>query len=365
MRSLFLNAAGCLLIMIMATAAYAQSSGVVRGSVADASGAAVVGASVTLENANDNYRQTVSSDKEGRYTFVNVPFNSYTLTVTQAGFTAARDEVALRTSLPVERDITLAVAVTGGQVSEPTPISDNSFLIEEAYNQEAGVIQHISTFQRDRNGDFGFTFTQEIPIPSQRHQFSYTLPAFRAGDTDGGRGLGDVLLNYRFQIVDNDRIAIAPRATVVLPTGDEAEGVGTGGAGFQFNIPVSTKLSRHFVAHTNAGATFTPRGRNMTGERAATQDYFFGQSFVWLARPRFNVLLEALYEGTESVISKDATERDNAFTLNPGVRWAYNFRNGLQIVPGISIPIGVGPSRGERGVFFYLSFEHPFKKQSR
>ncbi|MBA2340145.1 MAG: carboxypeptidase regulatory-like domain-containing protein, partial [Pyrinomonadaceae bacterium] len=123
MRSLFLNAAGCLLIMIMATAAYAQSSGVVRGSVADASGAAVVGASVTLENANDNYRQTVSSDKEGRYTFVNVPFNSYTLTVTQAGFTAARDEVALRTSLPVERDITLAVAVSGGQANEPTPIS--------------------------------------------------------------------------------------------------------------------------------------------------------------------------------------------------------------------------------------------------
>ncbi len=366
MRSCLVQAAVSLvLVACCAVAVSAQSAGIVRGRVTDASGASIVGASVTLENTTDKYRQTVSSDGEGRYTFFNVPFNSYTLIGTQVGFTNARDEVALRTSLPVERDITLAVAVSGGQANEPTPISDNSFLIEEAYNQEAGVIQHISTFQRDRNGDFGFTFTQEIPIPSQRHQFSYTLPAFRAGDPDGGRGLGDVLLNYRFQIVDNDRIAIAPRATVVLPTGDEAEESGTGGAGFQFNIPVSTKLSRRFVAHTNAGATFTPRARNVVGERAATQDYLFGQSLVWLARPRFNVLLEAVYEGTESVISKDATERDNAFTLNPGVRWAYNFRNGLQIVPGISIPIGVGPSRGERGVFFYLSFEHPFKKQSR
>ena len=25
------------------------------------------------------------------------------------------------------------------------------------------------------------------------------------------------------------------------------------------------------------------------------------------------------------------------------------------------MPIGVGPSAGERGVFFYLSFEHPFR----
>ena len=29
----------------------------------------------------------------------------------------------------------------------PPPIQDNSFLIEEAYNQERGVVQHIGTFQ--------------------------------------------------------------------------------------------------------------------------------------------------------------------------------------------------------------------------
>mgnify|MGYP003416988619 CR=1 FL=1 len=40
-------------------------------------------------------------------------------------------------------------------------------------------------------------------------------------------------------------------------------------------------------------------------------------------------------------------------------------RNGsvvdLQIVPGISVPIGIGPSRGETAIFFYLSLEHPFR----
>jgi hypothetical protein len=46
--------------------------------------------------------------------------------------------------------------------------------------------------------------------------------------------------------------------------------------------------------------------------------------------------------------------------VSPGIRWAFNFRNGLQIVPGIAVPIGVGPSAGEKGMIFYLSFEHPF-----
>jgi hypothetical protein len=45
--------------------------------------------------------------------------------------------------------------------------------------------------------------------------------------------------------------------------------------------------------------------------------------------------------------------------LSPGFRWALNFKSGLQIVPGVAVPVGLGPSAGQRGVFLYLSFEHP------
>jgi hypothetical protein len=51
--------------------------------------------------------------------------------------------------------------------------------------------------------------------------------------------------------------------------------------------------------------------------------------------------------------------------ISPGIRWAYNFKSGLQIVPGIAVPIGAGPSRNERGIILYLSFEHPFKKERK
>jgi len=47
---------------------------------------------------------------------------------------------------------------------------------------------------------------------------------------------------------------------------------------------------------------------------------------------------------------------DSGAVHNPG------FKNGLQIVPGVAMPIGIGPSAGETGVFLYLSFEHPFTR---
>jgi hypothetical protein len=87
-----------------------------------------------------------------------------------------------------------------------------------------------------------------------------------------------------------------------------------------------------------------------------------GQSVVWLAKPRFNVVVETAWNSYQSVIGRKQIEESYSLLLNPGVRWAHNFKNGLQIVPGVAVPIGIGPSRGQRGLFFYLSFEHPFKK---
>jgi hypothetical protein len=47
------------------------------------------------------------------------------------------------------------------RASKPMAIQDNSFLIEEAYNQEKNVVQHIFSFSRERNGSYFASFTQE------------------------------------------------------------------------------------------------------------------------------------------------------------------------------------------------------------
>ena len=78
-------------------------------------------------------------------------------------------------------------------------IEDNSFLIEEAYNQEEGVVQHIFTAAYTKSGrthGWGFSFTQEWPVLSQTHQFSYTLPySWLRADGDRASGIGDVEVN--------------------------------------------------------------------------------------------------------------------------------------------------------------------------
>ena len=114
-------------------------------------------------------------------------------------------------------------------------IQDNSFLIEESYNQDYGVVQHINNFQRLwQSKTWVYSFTQEWPVdPAPKNQLSYTLVAAHSGDFPAsGTGAGDIALNYRYQLAGNGdtRIAVAPRVSVLLPSGDSKFGRGAGGA---------------------------------------------------------------------------------------------------------------------------------------
>jgi hypothetical protein len=246
--------------------------------------------------------------------------------------------------------------------SAAAQIQDNSFLIEEAYNQDRGVVQHISTFQRSNGGGWDFGFTQEWPLGGIRHQFSYELPL---ENVEGfGTGLGDVALNYRYQLAGHPeaQTVMAPRISLLLPTGDESEGRGQGGLGFQGDLPVTLVHGTRFVTHWNAGATLTPSARNALGEAATTIGYNLGGSVIWLLSPSFNLLVEALWESSESVMGAGRTEREESWLLNPGFRFAMDLPGDLQIVPGLAYTIGLGPDADQNALFVYLSFEHPFKR---
>ncbi len=240
----------------------------------------------------------------------------------------------------------------------PLPIADNSFLIEEAYNQEAGVVQHIGTFSRADGGDaWDFSFTQEWPLGGIQHQLSFTLPV--QNEAGLGTGVGDVGLNYRYQLAGNDSavLHVAPRFTVLLPTGSELNGRGAGSAGFQGNLPLSYVLGPAIATHLNAGLTLIPDDAGS----ATTTGFNLGASAIWRVRRAVNLMLEAIWLSTESAGAGGTVREESAF-LNPGVRWAFDFPGGLQIVPGLAYTIGLGPSSGDDAVFLYLSFEHPFKR---
>jgi hypothetical protein len=253
----------------------------------------------------------------------------------------------------------LGVAVPVAAQNEE-PISDNSFLIEEAYNQDAGVVQHISVLELPRDGDdWSFGFTQEWPLGGLRHQLSYTIPYAHLADRGG---IGDVALNYRYQLVGDAgaRLAVAPRATALLPTGESSDGLGSGSFGLELNLPVSFYLTDALVGHWNLGGSFTPSAEGAGGAEADLDAVFAGQGLVWLFRPTLNFMLETRWERGQEVTGPGATTSEENFFVSPGVRWAQNLASGLQIVYGLALPAEVGRGNGDRSLLLYLSLEHPF-----
>jgi hypothetical protein len=241
----------------------------------------------------------------------------------------------------------------------PREIQDNSFLIEEAYNQEDGVIQHIQTFQYMKDANWLYTFTQEWPVPNQTHQLSYTIPIERIkGGGQDDTGIGDFAINYRYQAVLKDGIAFSPRLSLILPTGDEKKGLGTGSFGYQVNMPLSIKLAERWVTHYNMGLTFTPNSKDATGAKADTVATNYGASAIFLASKNLNLMLEVVGGTEQTVQGSGVTANENSLLVSPGFRYALDLGK-LQVVPGIAFPIGMGPSKGEYGAFAYLSFEHP------
>ena len=144
---------------------------------------------------------------------------------------------------------------TKAQSSNEPGIQDNSFLVEEAYNQNFGVVQHISSFTRFFDSkDWVYTFTQEWPMGGMRHQFSYTVPLGRVGESSG---LGDVLLNYRYQLASETsrRPAVSPRLSVIVPTGNESSDLASGAGGVVVNLPAGTQRIRMVVDSLASGGT--------------------------------------------------------------------------------------------------------------
>jgi DtxR family Mn-dependent transcriptional regulator len=254
-------------------------------------------------------------------------------------------------------------AVPDPRSEEPFGIADNSFLVEEAFNQEAGIFQNIFGAMRV-GGAWSATFTQEWPVPSQRHQLSYTL-AFLDGGT--GTGVGDTLVNYRYQVMleGRGRPAFAPRASLVLPTGSATRGRGAGSAGLQVNLPFS-KRTHGWYFHWNGGFTWLPSADAPSGfpddrgQHANLVSPFGAASAIYRLTPMLHPMLETVVVSQEEV-TETTTTRETFFTLSPGVRGGWNIGN-RQLIAGAAVPITWGGSDTETGVFLYLSYELPFRK---
>lgn len=239
--------------------------------------------------------------------------------------------------------------------SQTKMIADNSFYIEEAFNQEDHIVQHIFTTEiPNKESGFVGSFTQEWPMFGQTHQLSLTF----AGDHSGSEFSSfDGMINYRYQWTkwEEQSVYLAPRFSILYPIKDVSN---QGGLGFQVNLPVSCLPNEKFALHFNAGGGY--RSVKNAGSVSSLNDYFIGGSVIWMPVYSTNIMLELLGTSKESLTTMNDKETENSFLINPGMRFAIDIQS-LQIVPGISFPLSnASGSLTLQGVFLYVSFEHPF-----
>src|SRR5580692_5641760 len=134
------------LLVSVSLSAYGQSTyGSISGSVADASGAVVTEANVTLTNAGTGEKRTQSSGADGLFTFVNLFPGQYRIDVEKQGF---KHFVRSAIVVEVQQDSHIAAALQVGEVSQvveappKTPLlqSDTSSLGQEVEQRKANEL---------------------------------------------------------------------------------------------------------------------------------------------------------------------------------------------------------------------------------
>lgn len=114
------RAAYILVFLALGLHALAQSGGSsasINGTVLDPSGAVVPNATVEIHNPVSAFDRSTATDSSGRFSFPNVPFNPYHLSVTGPGFAPYKQDVDLRSAVPLALKISLQVAGSSESVT--------------------------------------------------------------------------------------------------------------------------------------------------------------------------------------------------------------------------------------------------------
>jgi hypothetical protein len=249
-------------------------------------------------------------------------------------------------------------------------LPDDSYLVENANNVAPGHLHSITTCMVSRapGKDTACGLTQEISTGGGKHLFSYTA-SYSFLDSNRVKGVGDVALTYRRQLTgEEDWAVVSPRFTVFIPTGNVNKGLGSGSLGFQFNLPVTKRLSESFLANFNAGTTIFPsvKGQDETGRdiKRAITAYNVGGSLVWVAHKNFNPLIEYVENFASEIGETGRVVRFNEHVVSPGAGFAWKFGE-IKVSPGIAIPVTFSRGEVRTGVLFYIGIENLFFNRPR
>jgi hypothetical protein len=134
------------------------STATVQGTVTDTSGAAVVGAQVTVKNLDTGTTQTFPSDAQGRYLAPTLPIGNYEVSATHAGFqTVTRKGIELTVGAQAIADFSLPV----GQSQQTVTVQAEVSQVETTSSAITNLVEQTEIRELPLNGR---NFTQLITL---------------------------------------------------------------------------------------------------------------------------------------------------------------------------------------------------------
>ena len=140
LRKLLFASFALLFALGVASRAFAQSTGSIRGTVSDPSGAAIAKAAVTVTDTNTGIGRDTVTNESGIFVFPDLPIGSYALKISAAGFkTQNRPGLTLLTGQVIDLPIAMAVGPQTQQItvtSETQQIETSISTVEQSVTQQ-------------------------------------------------------------------------------------------------------------------------------------------------------------------------------------------------------------------------------------
>ncbi len=124
--------------MLCATTSAQQITAIVRGTVTDPSGAAVINAEVTAVQRETGFTRTVTSDSQGAYLLVELPVGHYELFAEAKGFQKFVQEGI---SLDVNQNATVMIHLAVGTATQEVHVQANAPLVETTVTSLGKTVQ--------------------------------------------------------------------------------------------------------------------------------------------------------------------------------------------------------------------------------
>jgi len=138
-----------LAVLMVTSLAFADTTGSIRGTVADSTGALITKAHVVVTNEETNETRSAQTDMTGAFQFLVLPTGTYTLRVEQAGF---RTYIVRSIHLTVNQVVTFTINLQVGQTLAEVEVKANAAQVDTATTQVGTVIDTKPIMDLPLNG---------------------------------------------------------------------------------------------------------------------------------------------------------------------------------------------------------------------